>query len=107
MYYNTSQKIFRPPKQCRERWNNYLDPGKFHGDWTLEEDRKLIDSVTKFGKRWAMIGKHLDDKRTEHMVKNRYNSLVSKFKKDNPQLKQASENTLINHINKKLNGEIE
>jgi hypothetical protein len=38
------------------------------------------------------------------MVKNRYNSLISKFKKENPQLKQSSENNLINHINKQLNG---
>lgn len=30
------------PRQCRDRWNNYLDPSKVRGNWRLEEDLLLI-----------------------------------------------------------------
>ena len=43
IFFKTSKKIFRSPKQCRERWNNYLDPSKDHGEWTPEEDRSLFN----------------------------------------------------------------
>jgi len=32
--------------------------------------------------RWADISRSLDGKRTEHMVKNRYYSLIKKWKKE-------------------------
>lgn len=33
--------------------------------------------------RWIDISKSLDGKRTEHMVKNRYNSLIKKWQRSN------------------------
>ena len=59
--------------------------------------------MAKLGKRWALIGKHLDNKRTEHMVKNRFNSLICRFKKTNSQLKQLPEAKLISLLTKELN----
>ena len=35
-----SQKMMsRNPRQCRERWNNYLNPNLTAEPWTIEEDR--------------------------------------------------------------------
>lgn len=33
LFYQSERRYFRTAKQCRERWNNYLDPEKFryHG----------------------------------------------------------------------------
>lgn len=84
-----------------------MDPGKSHGEWTLDEDLKLVEYVMKFGKRWAMIGKHLEDKRTEHMVKNRYNSLLSKYKKENPNRKQLNETNIMMEVQKELSSKKE
>lgn len=41
----SSTKIYRRGKQCRERWNNYLDPEINRGEWTDEEDYKLLQIV--------------------------------------------------------------
>ena len=32
----------RTTKQCRERWNNHLDPTIRRGNWTPDEDRLLL-----------------------------------------------------------------
>lgn len=29
----SNKKFLRTPKQCRERWNNHLDPTKVKGNW--------------------------------------------------------------------------
>lgn len=52
---------------------------------------QLIKAVYEKGKKWANISKILDSKRTEHMVKNRFNSLMWKFMKANP-YKTSSDN---------------
>ena len=33
----------------------------------------------KFGSKWAMISKIFNNSRTEHMIKNRYHSLMKKY----------------------------
>lgn len=76
LFIESNRKFFRTPKQCRERWMNHLDPVKLKSKWTLGEDFTLIDYVLKEGKKWAMIAKAMGSIRTEHMVKNRYNSLL-------------------------------
>jgi myb proto-oncogene protein len=30
-------------KQCRERWHNHLNPDIRRDDWTVEEDRQLLE----------------------------------------------------------------
>jgi hypothetical protein len=32
----SDKKYFRSAKQCRERWNNHLDPSKVKGLWKAE-----------------------------------------------------------------------
>ena len=67
---------YRLSRQCRERWNNYVDPKIIRGGWTREDDAKLMDAFQKMGKKWSAIAKLLG--RTENAVRNRWNSLVKK-----------------------------
>jgi len=72
-------KTFRQGKQCRERWINHLDPTINRGIWTNEEDVRLLEVHLQVGKKWAEIAKILKT-RTENAVKNRWNSLMKKYK---------------------------
>lgn len=49
------------------------------GAWSNEEDIKLLETHLNIGKKWAEISKVLKN-RTENAVKNRWNSLMKKYK---------------------------
>lgn len=80
MFYESGQQLFRTPKHCRERWLNHLDQSKKHGEWTHREDLAIFEYALSKGKRWSKMVDLLDGTRTEHMIKNRYNSLVAKWR---------------------------
>lgn len=80
------------PSQCAERWKNYLMKKykKFffydfvifitfnsRGEWTKEEDLKILSYVRKNGTKWSKLAK-ICPERTEHNVKNRFFSLLAK-----------------------------
>ena len=64
----------RTAKQCRERWVNNLDPDIVKGDWTPDEDRKILEMYEQIGARWARIAKELPG-RTENSTKIRWKTL--------------------------------
>ena len=68
----------RNRKQIRDRFNNTLDPNIKKEEWTVQEDLKLIGLFKKFGPKWALISAAFDGKRSEIMVKNRYNNHLKK-----------------------------
>jgi hypothetical protein len=68
---------------------NHLDPVKVHSEWTLAEDLTLLTTVKSNGKKWSLVVKKLHNTRTEHMVKNRYKSLISNELKRHPHLRQS------------------
>ena len=72
-------EVYRHGRQCRERWNNHLDPNIARGPFTEEEDLKLFQIYKEVGKKWAEISKKMKS-RTENAVKNRFNSLIKKLK---------------------------
>ena len=43
----------RTPRQCRERWTNYLNPDVLKKEWEKEEDDLLISLINKNGKKWS------------------------------------------------------
>ena len=64
----------RTSKQCRERWNNYLDPTLIHTPFTDDEDEVLLKLQAEFGNKWALISRQIPG-RTENAVKLRYHAL--------------------------------
>ncbi|OMJ74553.1 hypothetical protein SteCoe_26515 [Stentor coeruleus] len=71
----------RTGKQCKERWNNYLNPDVNRGAWTDKEDLKILESYKQNGNKWSIIAKSIKN-RTESSVKNRIKSLLNKIKQD-------------------------
>lgn len=61
----------RTPRQCRERYKNYLSPDIENGPWTPEEEGLLIQKYNEFGPRWAKIAM-LFEKRSDVNVKNHW-----------------------------------
>jgi len=65
----------RSPKQCRERWHNFLDP-KLRIEWSDDEDSKLMSLFQQFGSQWANIAKQLSG-RTGDRVKQRLHKIYN------------------------------
>jgi hypothetical protein len=80
----------RSGKQCKERWNNHLNPDINRGDWSLEEDICLLEHYQKAGNRWSLIAKQLPT-RTESSIKNRIKSIINKAKQDLTTLEKPAE----------------
>jgi myb proto-oncogene protein len=71
-------KIFgRTGKQCRERWHNQLNPTIKNTEWTLEEEKTLIEHHNNLGNKWAKISQYLEG-RTDSCVKNHFYSILRK-----------------------------
>jgi hypothetical protein len=51
------------------------------GGWSMEEDIELFSLVVQFGCRWALLSRELRGTRSEHSIKNRYNSVVKSMRK--------------------------
>ena len=71
----------RSGKQCKERWNNYINPEINRGPWEIDEDILLLENYKVHGNKWSMISKGISN-RTESAVKNRIKSLLNKIKQD-------------------------
>ncbi|CAD8127809.1 unnamed protein product [Paramecium sonneborni] len=90
---------FKKAKQCRERWNNYLDPQINRSYWKPEEDLCLMKLAQSEGLKWSKISQKMKN-RTENQVKNRFKSLINKETKGQQQ--QLDISHLINNIISKL-----
>jgi len=75
-------------KQCRERWFNHLSPEVRKTNWSLEEDRIIVDSHLRLGNKWTAISKLLNG-RPANAIKNHWNStLLKRIQDSNITLKQ-------------------
>ena len=70
----------RNPRQCRERYNNYLKPELSNECWSFEEDVILVNKYSLYGSHWSRISKFLP-KRSENSIRNRWNYLLRKSEK--------------------------
>ena len=64
----------RTPRQCRDRWKEYLMPTLNMAPWTIEEDNLLIQKINECGKKWSIICMALNG-RSETAAKNRWRLL--------------------------------
>jgi hypothetical protein len=62
------------PRQCKERWYNYLSPHLNTSDWSPAEDALLLQKHRELGGKWAKIARFLPH-RTDSMAKNRFHKL--------------------------------
>jgi hypothetical protein len=80
----------RLPRQCRDRWLNYLAPWIKHGEWTREEDDIIKATVLEIGTKWSHLQKLLPG-RTDNDIKNRWYTYLAKETKETKQAKQTKE----------------
>ena len=68
----------RKGKQCREHWNNCLNPDLLKGNWTPEEDFLIMFFYQKCKGSWKKIIP-LFNGRIENSIKNRFYSKLRKY----------------------------
>ena len=61
----------RNQRQCRERWQNYLNPTLSNREWTPEEDEMVVQKFKEYGPHWNIIAR-LFQGRSGNSVRNRY-----------------------------------
>lgn len=69
---------YRTARQCRERYNNYLAPSVFKGQWMKEEDDLLYEKYKEIGPKWSKM-KVFFNNRSPNLLKNRWKYFVSKY----------------------------
>ena len=68
-------------KQCKERYENQLNPNINKSEFTNDEINLIIQKQKEFGNKWKKISSFLNN-RTEGQVKNKWHSIVNKCKRD-------------------------
>ncbi|KAK8853908.1 hypothetical protein M9Y10_016454 [Tritrichomonas musculus] len=61
----------RNPRQCRERYKNYINPDLRKDNWTKEEDELLIQKYSEYGGKWNKIAKFFVNRSDNHL-RNRW-----------------------------------
>lgn len=64
-------------KQCRERFQNHLDPNLCKGFWSPQEDMLIVKLQAQMGNKWATIARSLPG-RSDNAVKNRWNTKLKR-----------------------------
>lgn len=65
----------RSPRQCRDRWMNYLKPSLTFEPWTNTEDELLVSLVNKYGTHWTKMSSSFPS-RSKNAIKNRWYWLI-------------------------------
>lgn len=75
-------KLFRnkSPKQCRDRWENYVNPDISKAPWSEEEDNLALKLYSEYGPKWTMVKQHFE-KRTANDIRFRVLKLKRREKK--------------------------
>ena len=80
----------RNARQCRERWQNYLDPKLVQNEWTEYEDALIIQKQKELGPRWNAIARFFNG-RSGNSVRNRYLMIMRHQEKKAKLQKQEQE----------------
>ena len=65
----------RVGKQCRERWQNHLDPSVSKAPWGPVEERELMRLHSVIGNKWVEIATHMPG-RTDSSCKNQFHKIT-------------------------------
>lgn len=90
----------RTPKQCRDRWKNYLSPTN-PNVFTKEEDQIIMDAFSKVGPKWTLIAKLLNRKPLQ--IRNRYRKIKKQSEQRSlliPQQRNRNTNKRESHMYK-------
>ena len=68
----------RNARQCRERWNNYLNPTLSTEPWSFEEDQLLAKKFAELGPQWNKLSKFFNN-RSDNNIRNRWHFLLRQF----------------------------
>jgi hypothetical protein len=68
----------RTPRQCRDRYSNYLLDSLCMNPWTPEEDAIICQQFREIGPHWVQIAVLLNGRSGNH-VKNRWHKHLSKL----------------------------
>lgn len=78
-YRSISKRIpHRSPKQCRERYENSLQPDVKRGEWSLDETITLATLMTQHGQNWAAIKEQLTN-RTYNAIKKKGRKILGEI----------------------------
>lgn len=61
----------RNPRQCRERFKNYINPDLRKDQWTPEEDKILEEKFAEYGAKWNKISRFFVN-RSDNNIRNRW-----------------------------------
>lgn len=80
--------VGRSAKQCRDRWFNCLLPNSKRGQWTIQEEKKLMELQSLYGNKWTMIASFLPG-RSDYDIRKRWYSISKRLwsKGEDEQLK--------------------
>lgn len=67
--------VTRTPRQCRERYKNYLSDDIKHDQWSPTEDKLIIKLYNEYGNKWNIISKYIKG-RTSNAIRNRWKYLI-------------------------------
>lgn len=81
------------PRQCRDRYNNYLSPKVQNKKWTKEEDQILLEKYSIFGPKWSFLTRFFPNRAATN-IKNHYAKLFSRTlsEKERKETKKVNQN---------------
>mmetsp|Transcript_6002 Transcript_6002/g.6895 ORF Transcript_6002/g.6895 Transcript_6002/m.6895 type:complete len:356 (-) Transcript_6002:201-1268(-) len=68
----------RTSKQCRERYENSLNPDMKRGEWEDEETELILDLMSDYGQNWSRIKEHINN-RTYNGIKKKGRKLLGEI----------------------------
>lgn len=73
--YISLQMKTRSPRQCKDRWCNYLDTKINKTEFSAEENAFILQKVGEMGKKWKKIASMMNN-RTDVSIKSQYRKLM-------------------------------
>ena len=71
------RSFVKSPKQCKERWQNYLNPDLIEEKWSHDEYWSLLKLHRRYRNHWKSISSSFKG-RTDNCIKNQFFSIIRK-----------------------------